>query len=94
MKLNVKYFTTIFLLALTCVGQNMNAQNSSDKDKIEIIVGSYKYYNNAYLYKTKLKKEGFKRVRVLAKKDGFHRVSVNQFITLTEQFKLFRKSSA
>jgi len=84
MKLNVKYFTTIFLLALTCVGQNMNAQNSSDKDKIEIIVGSYKYYNNAYLYKTKLKKEGFKRVRVLAKKDGFHRVSVNQFITLTE----------
>ena len=84
MKLNVKYFTTIFLLALTCVGQNLNAQNSSDKDKIEIIVGSYKYYNNAYLYKTKLKKEGFKRVRVLAKKDGFHRVSVNQFITLTE----------
>ena len=84
MKLNVKYLTTIFLLALTCVGQNMNAQNSSDKDKIEIIVGSYKYYNNAYLYKTKLKKEGFKRVRVLAKKDGFHRVSVNQFITLTE----------
>jgi len=84
MKLNVKYFITIFLLALTCVGQNMNAQNSSDKDKIEIIVGSYKYYNNAYLYKTKLKKEGFKRVRVLAKKDGFHRVSVNQFITLTE----------
>ena len=84
MKLNVKYFTTIFLLALTCVGQNMNAQNSSDKDKIEIIVGSYKYYNNAYLYKTKLKKEGFKRVRVLAKKDGFHRVSVNQFTTLTE----------
>ncbi|MDB4067391.1 OmpA family protein [Flavobacteriaceae bacterium] len=84
MKLNVKYFTTIFLLALTCVGQNLNAQNSSDKDKIEIIVGSYKYYNNAYLYKTKLKKEGFKRVRVLAKKDGFHRVSVNQFTTLTE----------
>ena len=84
MKLNVKYFTTIFLLALTCVGQNLNAQNSSEKDKIEIIVGSYKYYNNAYLYKKKLKKEGFKRVRVLAKKDGFHRVSVNQFITLTE----------
>ena len=84
MKLNVKYYTTIFLLALTYVGQNLNAQNSSDKDKIEIIVGSYKYYNNAYLYKTKLKKEGFKRVRVLAKKDGFHRVSVNQFITLTE----------
>lgn len=84
MKLNVKYFTTIILLALTCVGQNLNAQNSSEKDKIEIIVGSYKYYNNAYLYKKKLKKEGFKRVRVLAKKDGFHRVSVNQFITLTE----------
>ena len=84
MKLNVKYYTTIFLLALTYVGQNLNAQNSSDKDKIEIIVGSYKYYNNAYLYKTKLKKEGFKRVRVLAKRDGFHRVSVNQFITLTE----------
>ena len=84
MKLNVKYFITIFLLALTCVGQNLNAQNSSDKDKIEIIVGSYKYYNNASLYKTKLKKEGFKRVRVLAKKDGFHRVSVNQFITFTE----------
>ena len=84
MKLNVKYFTTIIFLALTCVGQNLNAQNSSEKDKIEIIVGSYKYYNNAYLYKKKLKKEGFKRVRVLAKKDGFHRVSVNQFITLTE----------
>jgi len=84
MKLNVKYFTAIFLLALTYVGQNLNAQNSSDKDKIEIIVGSYKYYNNAYLYKKILKKEGFKRVRVLAKRDGFHRVSVNQFITLTE----------
>ena len=84
MKLNVKYFTTIFLLALTCVGQNLNAQNSSDKDKIEIIVGSYKYENNAYLYKIKLKKEGFKRVRVLAKRDGFHRVSINKFKTLKE----------
>ena len=84
MKLNVKYFTTVFLLALTCVGQNLNAQNSSHKDKIEIIVGSYKYYNNAYLHKIKLKKKGFKRVRVLAKRDRFHRVSVNQFMTLTE----------
>ena len=55
MKLNVKYFTTIIFLALTCVGQNLNAQNSSEKDKIEIIVGSYKYYNNAYLYKKKIK---------------------------------------
>ena len=94
MKLNVKYFTATFLFVLSCVWQNLNAQNISDKDKIEIIVGSYKYEYNAYLYKIKLKKEGFKRVRVLAKKDGFHRVSVNQFITLTEQFKLFRKSSA
>ena len=49
MKLNVKYFTAIFLLALTCGAHNLNAQNSSDKDKIEIIVGSYKYENNAYL---------------------------------------------
>ena len=88
MKLNVKYFTAIFLLALTCIGQNLNAQNSSDKDKIEIIVGSYKYYNNAYYYKIKLRKEGFKKVRVLAKRDGFHRVSINKFKTLkkTNQF--------
>ena len=84
MKLNVKYFTAIFLLVLTCGAHNLNAQNSSDKDKIEIIVGSYKYENNAYLYKIKLKKEGFKRVRVLAKRDGFHRVSINKFKTLTE----------
>ena len=35
-------------------------------------------------YKIKLKEEGFKRVRVLAKRDGFHRVSINKFKTLTE----------
>ena len=84
MKLNIKYFTTIFLLVLICVMHNLNAQNSLYKDKIEIIVGSYKYENNAYLYKIKLKKEGFKRVRVLAKRDGFHRVSINKFKTLKE----------
>ena len=84
MKLNVKYFTATFLFVLSCVWQNLNAQNISDKDKIEIIVGSYKYEYNAYLYKIKLKKEGFKRVRVLAKRDGFHRVSINKFKTLTE----------
>ena len=84
MKLNVKYFTAIFLFVLTCVWQNLNAQNISDKDKIEIIVGSYKFEYNAYLFKIKLKKEGFKRVRVLAKRDGFHRVSINKFKTLTE----------
>ena len=38
MKLNVKYFTAIFLLLLTCGADNLNAQNSSDKDKIEIIM--------------------------------------------------------
>ena len=82
--LNIKYFATIFLIVLMCFINNLNAQVNIGNDKIEIIVGSYKYEYNAYSYKIKLKKEGFKKARVLAKKDGFHRVSINQFKTLKE----------
>jgi len=80
--LNIKYFATIFLIVLMCFINNLNAQVNIGNDKIEIIVGSYKYEYNANSYKIKLKKEGFKKARVLAKKDEFHRVSINQFKTL------------
>ena len=63
---------------------NLNAQNTLNRDKIEIIIGSYKYENNAYLHKIKLKKKGFKGVRVLPKKNKFFKVSINQFKTLKE----------
>ena len=66
--LNIKYFATTFLLVFICVMNNLNAQNTLNRDKIEIIIGSYKYENNAYLHKIKLKKKGFKGVRVLPKK--------------------------
>ena len=63
---------------------NLNAQNTLNRDKIEIIIGSYKNENNAYLHKIKLKKKGFKGVRVLPKKNEFFKVSINQFKTLKE----------
>jgi len=81
--LNKKYFSTILMVVFMCFSNYLIAQDIA-KDKIEIIVGSYKYENNAYLYKIKLKKAGFKKVRVLAKKNGFHRVSISQFKTLKE----------
>ena len=71
------------MVVFMCLSNYLIAQDIA-KDKIEIIVGSYKYENNAYLYKIKLKKAGFKKVRVLAKKNGFHRVSISQFKTLKE----------
>jgi len=82
--LNIKYFATIFLIVFMCFINNLTAQVNIGNDKIEIIVGSYKYEYNAYSYKIKLKKEGFKKARVLAKRDEFHRVSINQFKTLKE----------
>lgn len=71
------------MVVFMCLSNYLIAQDIA-KDKIEIIVGSYKYENNAYLYKIKLKKAGFKKVRVLAKKNGFHRVSISQFKTLKQ----------
>ena len=44
-----------------CFINNLTAQVNIGNDKIEIIVGSYKYEYNAYSYKIKLKKEGFKK---------------------------------
>ena len=82
--LNIKYFATTFLLVFICVMNNLNAQNTLNRDKIEIIIGSYKNENNAYLHKIKLKKKGFKGVRVLPKKNEFFKVSINQFKTLKE----------
>jgi len=82
--LNIKYFATTFLLVFICVMNNLNAQNTLNRDKIEIIIGSYKNENNAYLHKIKLKKKGFKGVRVLPKKNKFFKVSINQFKTLKE----------
>ena len=82
--LNIKYFATTFLLVFICVMNNLNAQNTLNRDKIEIIIGSYKNENNAYLHKIKLKKKGFKEVRVLPKKNEFFKVSINQFKTLKE----------
>ena len=82
--MNIKYFATTFLLVFICVMNNLNAQNTLNRDKIEIIIGSYKNENNAYLHKIKLKKKGFKGVRVLPKKNEFFKVSINQFKTLKE----------
>ena len=36
--LNIKYFATTFLLVFICVMNNLNAQNTLNRDKIEIII--------------------------------------------------------
>ena len=63
------------------VSYNTTAQDSIKKDKIQIIVGSFKYEWNAIALFSLLKREGYKEVNVLPKINGFHRVSIKAFYT-------------
>jgi len=66
------------------VSYNTTAQDSIEKDKIKIIVGSFKYEWNATALYSLLKSKGYKEVNVLPKINGFHRVSIKAFYTKKE----------
>ena len=66
------------------VSYNTTAQDSIKKDKIKIIVGSFKYEWNATALYSLLKSKGYKEVNVLPKINGFHRVSIKAFFTKKE----------
>ena len=66
------------------VSYNTTAQDSIKKDKIKIIVGSFKYEWNATALYSLLKSKGYKEVNVLTKINGFHRVSIKAFFTKRE----------
>lgn len=71
-------------MALMVVSYNITAQDSIKKDKIQIIVGSFKYEQNATALYSFLKSKGYKEVNVLPKINGFHRVSIKAFFTKKE----------
>ena len=77
------YFSLLFL-TLMLVSYNTTAQDSIKKDKIKIIVGSFKYEWNATALYSLLKSKGYKEVNVLPKINGFHRVSIKAFFTKKE----------
>ena len=77
------YFSLLFL-TLMLVSYNTTAQDSIKKDKIKIIVGSFKYEWNAIALYSLLKSKGYKEVNVLPKINGFHRVSIKAFYTKKE----------
>ena len=66
------------------VSYNSTAQDSIKKDKIKIIVGSFKYEWNAIALYSLFKSKGYKEVNVLPKINGFHRVSIKAFYTKKE----------
>jgi|TARA_B110000261_G_scaffold24616_1_gene26606 hypothetical protein len=66
------------------VSYNTTAQDSIKKDKIKIIVGSFKYEWNAIALYSLFKSKGYKEVNVLPKINGFHRVSIKAFYTKKE----------
>ena len=77
------YFSLLFL-TLILVSYNTTAQDSIKKDKIQIIVGSFKYEWNAITLYSLLKRKGYKEVNVLPKINGFYRVSIKAFFTKQE----------
>ncbi|MDB9899695.1 SPOR domain-containing protein [Flavobacteriaceae bacterium] len=77
------YFSLLFL-TLMLVSYNTTAQDSIKKDKIKIIVGSFKYEWNAIALYSLFKSKGYKEVNVLPKTNGFHRVSIKAFYSKKE----------
>ena len=80
----MKNHLSILFMALMVVSYNITAQDSIKKDKIQIIVGSFKYEQNATALYSFLKSKGYKEVNVLPKINGFHRVSIKAFFTKKE----------
>ena len=80
----MKSHLSILFLTLMLVSYNSTAQDSIKKDKIQIIIGSFKYEWNATTLYSLLKRKGYKEVNVLPKINGFHRVSIKSFFTKEE----------
>ena len=80
----MKSHISILFLTLMLVSYNSTAQDSIKKDKIKIIVGSFKYEWNAIALYSLFKSKGYKEVNVLPKINGFHRVSIKAFYTKKE----------
>ena len=80
----MKSHLSILFLTLMLVSYNSTAQDSIKKDKIQIIIGSFKYEWNATTLYSLLKRKGYKEVNVLPKINGFHRVSIKAFFTKEE----------
>ena len=80
----MKSHLSILFLTLMFVSYNLTAQDSIKKDKIKIIVGSFKYEWNAIALYSLFKSKGYKEVNVLPKINGFHRVSIKAFYTKKE----------
>ena len=69
---------TILFLGILFSFNTINSQEKPTNENIHVIVGSYKYYINAFNLHQKLKKEGFKDANILKRTNGFFRVSLTQ----------------
>ena len=68
----------ILFLGILFSFNTINSQEKPMNDNIYIVVGSYKYYRNAFILYKKLKIEGFENAKILKRTNGFFRVSLIQ----------------
>ena len=68
----------ILFLGILFSFNTINCQEKYINENIYLVVGSYKYYSNAFNLHQKLKKEGFKDAKILKRTNGFFRVSLTQ----------------
>ena len=68
----------ILFLGILFSFNTINSQEKPTNDNIYIVVGSYKYYRNAFILYKKLKIEGFENAKILKRTNGFFRVSLIQ----------------
>jgi len=80
----MKNHLSLLFLTIMLISYNTRAQDSIKNEKIQIIVGSFKYESNATRLYRSLKSKGYKAVNVLPKSNGFHRVSIKAFYTKEE----------
>ena len=69
---------TILFLGILFSFNTINSQEKSMNQNIHLIVGSYKYYGNAFNLHKKLKKKDLKTQKILKRTNGFFRVSLTQ----------------
>ena len=80
----MKNHLSLLFLTLMLFSYNITAQDSIKNNKIQIIVGSFKYESNAIRLHRSLKSKGYKAVNILPKSNGFHMVSIKAFYTKEE----------
>tara|TARA_B100000575_G_scaffold276855_1_gene262633 strand:+ start:6470 stop:9178 length:2709 start_codon:yes stop_codon:yes gene_type:complete len=84
--------STLLILGLIFLVQNIYSQKSQNSDSIYVIVGSFKNQYNAIYLERDLRKKGFKNAISLNRKNGFYRVSIERFNEIKEAKKFIKEN--